>query len=68
MNDKAARAAVTANKPSAASQMVKVAAKKTNKDHAKLPQTGNRDSVAAMAMGAVLAMFGLGVGMKKRQD
>lgn len=44
--------------------MTREEVKKQNE--AKLPQTGNENGIVAMALGTMLAMFGLGVAAKKR--
>ena len=60
--DNAAQAAVSA--PVATTPMTREEVKKQNE--AKLPQTGNENGIVAMALGTMLAMFGLGVAAKKR--
>ena len=60
--DNAAQAAVSA--PVTTTPMTREEVKKQNE--AKLPQTGNENGIVAMALGTMLAMFGLGVAAKKR--
>lgn len=60
--DNAAQAAVSA--PAATTPMTREEVKKQNE--AKLPQTGNENGIVAIALGTMLAMFGLGVVVKKR--
>ena len=52
-----------ANKVAAANE----ASAKNTKNDAKLPQTSNNESTAAIALGAVSAMLGLGLVAKKRE-
>ncbi|MQB84980.1 hypothetical protein DN448_07645 [Lactobacillus reuteri] len=40
----------------------------TETDGATLPQTGNESSIAATALGVILAMFGLGLGRNKKRE
>jgi SEC10/PgrA surface exclusion-like protein/LPXTG-motif cell wall-anchored protein len=60
--DNAAQAAVSA--PTATTPMTREEVKKQNE--AKLPQTGNENGIVAIVLGTMLAMFGLGVVVKKR--
>ncbi|PEG94341.1 hypothetical protein CP361_06900 [Lactobacillus sp. UMNPBX10] len=40
----------------------------TKTNGATLPQTGNESSMAATALGAILAMFGLGLARNKKRE
>ena len=61
-------ASVNANTPAATvTPMTREAVKAQAKNNGKsLPQTGNENGIVAMALGTMLAMFGLGVAAKKR--
>lgn len=61
-------ASVNANAPAAkVTPMTREAVKAQAKNNGKrLPQTGNENGIVAMALGTMLAMFGLGVAAKKR--
>lgn len=61
-------ASVNANAPAATvTPMTREAVKAQAKNNGKsLPQTGNENGIVAMALGTMLAMFGLGVAAKKR--